>query len=406
MELTNRAAIVGVGHTAFARSIPDKTPLQLRCEAAKLAADDAGVSLRNIDGLIIAESSASPSGPYGNPRIHMEFSEILGMFETSLCMTAMGGGSSPGLSVEIARYELTSGRCKYVLILAGFKGSESGRSERGHARSDRLAKLTMHYPDYEHPFGPIMPTFYATIATRHMYEFGTTEEQLASIPVAARYNAGLNPDAIYRTPISVDDVFESKPISSPFHLLHCCMISDGALAFVMTTEERARDLKHKPVFVLGGGGGQAGYYTGFLAGGGVDKGFTLTRTIAKRAADDAFEEAGVGRNDIDFVTCCDNFAITPLVQLEDFGFCEKGEGGSFIGKNGDRIKVGGELPVNPHGGLLSCNHAAANYQNYIEATLQLRGSCGDRQVDGAKLALATASAGIISTHYVHVVAVD
>jgi acetyl-CoA acetyltransferase len=239
-----------------------------------------------------------------------------------------------------------------------------------------------------------------------MHEYGTTEEQLASIPVAIRHNASLNPAAVYQTPITVEDVLNSKMISSPLHMLHCCAINDGAMAYVLTTAERAYDGPNKPVWVLGSGGGQSGYWTGFLANGGAEKGYSLIRTQAKLAADQAFAEAGVTRGEIDFVNCCDNFAITPLILLEDYGFCEKGEGGEFIGPDGDNIKVGGGLPVNTHGGALSCNHAGINYHNYVEAAVQLRGDAGARQVTGAKMALAGATAGIISTHYATVLAAD
>jgi acetyl-CoA acetyltransferase len=176
------------------------------------------------------------------------------------------------------------------------------------------------------------------------------------------------------------------------------MVNDGGVAFVLTTEERAKDLKQKPVYVLGSGGGESGYWTGFITNGDPKGHYNLTRTLAEHAANDAFAEAGVERKDIDLVTCCDNFAITPLVLLEDYGFCKKGEGGPFVG-DGSRLKVGGELPVNTHGGMLSCNHAATELLNYVEATVQLRGEAGDRQVKGAKVAFAGATAGIISTHY-------
>ncbi|MFT3866730.1 MAG: hypothetical protein QM729_20910 [Solirubrobacterales bacterium] len=405
MSGPGRVAIVGVGATRFARRIEDRSALALRVEAAKLAADDAGLRLGDCDGLLAAEASTG-LGFLPNPRHHMELSEILGMYETPLCISIPSGGVAAGTSVEIARWALQSGRCKYVMIVGGFKASEAGRSGRGHGFSDRVATLTMHYPDYEHPYGPLMPSFYALVAQRHMYEYGTTEEQLSGISIAARHNAGLNPDAIYREPIGLDDVLGSRMISSPLRMLHCCIVSDGALAFLMTTEERARDLAREPVFVSGSGGGQSGYYTGWLAKGGSDDGWSLTRTLAARAAGDAYAEAGLGPADVDLVTCCDNFAITPLVSLEDFGFCPKGEGGAFVGEDGARIKVGGELPVNPHGGLLSCNHAATNYQNYVEATIQLRGDAGARQVAGAKVALATSSAGIVSTHYAQVLQTD
>jgi acetyl-CoA acetyltransferase len=389
-----RVAIVGVATTEFARHIPDKSALQLRIEAARKAIDDAGLKVSDIDGVLTGENQA-------NPRFHLEFSEAMGIFDKALCASIPMGGASSGFAVEVGRWALQSGRCKYVLVAVAGKESDSGRSTRGHGMTDRLATLTMHYPDYEHPYGPLMPSFYAVCAQRHMHEYGTTEEQLASIPVAFRYNASLNPDAVYRKLITHEDVLNSKMISTPLHMLHCCVINDGGMAYVMTTEERARDLKQKPVYVLGSGGGQAGYWTGFLANGDPNKHYSLTRTLAEHAANDAFRESGVDRDDIDFVTLCDNFAITPLILLEDYGFCKKGEGGEFVG-NGDRLKVGGELPVNPHGGALSCNHAGINYHNHVEATIQLRGQAGDRQVKGAKLALATATAGIISTHFASV----
>jgi acetyl-CoA acetyltransferase len=401
-----RVVIAGVATSQFARRIPDKSALQLRVEVAKAAADDAGLALKDVDGIILAEHVTEDGALNGNPRHHMEFSEILGLYETPLCVTAPVGGVSPGYSVEIGRWALQSGRCKYVLCVAGNAESSAGRTSRGNAMTDDLALLTMHYPDYEWPFGPLMPSYYALMAQYHMHRYGTTEEQLAAYPVAIRHNASLNPDAVYRTPITVDDVLSSKLISTPLHMLHCCMVNDGAVAFLMTTEERARELSQPPVYVHGSGCGMAGYWTGFLAGGGAGDGYSLTTNLARQAAADAFAEAGVGRDEIDFVTTCDNFAISPLIQLENYGFCEPGEGGAFAGPGGERIKVGGDLPVNPHGGLLSCNHAATNYQNYTEAVLQLRGQAGDRQVEGATLALATCSAGISSTHYATVLGSD
>ena len=398
-----RVAIVGVGTSEFAREIADKTTMQLRIEATKKAVDDAGLALKDLDGILCGEGG---NPYYDNRRHHMEFSEMLGLYETPICMTIPMGGATAGACIDIARWALETGRSKYVLIVSGSKESGTGRSARGHAFTDRLARLEMHYPDYEWPYGPLMPSFYGLVAQRHMHEYSTTEEELASYSVAIRYNASLNPDAVYRTPITVDDVLSSRMISSPLHMLHCCMVNDGAVAFVMTTEERAKDLKQEPVYVLGCGGGQAGYWTGFLANGGADKGYSLVRTMAKRAADDAFGEAGISRDDVDLVTCCDNFAITPLVQVEDYGFCAKGEGGPFAGEDGSRLRVGGELPLNTHGGLLSCNHAATNFQNPVEVAIQLRGHAGDRQVQGAKIGFAGTSAGIISTHYVAILGTD
>jgi acetyl-CoA acetyltransferase len=392
-----RAAIVGVGHTEFSREIAGRSILQLRVEAALGAVVDAGLKVHDIDGVLIQEEPA-------NPRYHMEFAEVLGLYDTPLCTSIAMGGSSVGFSVEMAQWALQSGRARYVLIVAGSKESSAGRSERGHGVTDRAAESTMFYPSYEHPYGPLIVSFYGLVAQRHMFEFGTTDEQIAAVSVAFRHNASLNPYAVYKKPITIEDVLASRMISTPLHMLECAIITDGAVAMVMTTAERAHDLRQRPVYVLGSGGATSGYWTGFLAKGGAESGHSLTRTLAVRAADDAFNAAGVKREDIDLVNLCDSFAIAPIVQLEDYGFCAKGEGGAFVG-NGNRIRVDGDLPVNTHGGLLSCNHAPSNYFGYVEAVRQLRGQCGERQVKDAELAVAASMGGIISTHYVNILSV-
>ena len=389
-------AIVGVGWHIAKRL--QETLLEARIEAVRAAVADAGLEPHAIDGLVLGEGSESFSERY-----HMEFAETLGLYDTPLCVTGPMGGAMPGFGLELARWAVASGRCRNVLVVQGRK--ESDAHVPGRTYTDLHGSLNMHYPDYELPFGPLMVSFYAVLAQRHMYEFGTTEDQLASVPVALRANAALNPDAVYRDPITHDDVADSPLISTPFRKLHCCMINDGAAAFVVSSGEQARSLRQPPVYVRGSGGGQAGYFTGFLAKGGADKGYSLVRTLAKKAADSAFAEAGIGRDEVDLVTMSDSFAIKPIVFLEDYGFCEKGDGGAFVG-DGSRIRVGGELPVNPHGGSMSCSHAPTNFLNYIEATLQLRGQAGDRQVEGARIAVAGSGAGVVSTHYVSVLTRD
>jgi acetyl-CoA acetyltransferase len=391
----SKAAIVGVGYSEFAFEIPNKTLLELRLDAALAAVADAGLNVKDIDGLILGEGSES-----FNERYHMEFGEILGIFDKPLCVTAPMGGAAPGYSLQVASWAIESKKCKHVLIVHGRKESGAGRRADGkNSYTDTMATLSMHYPDYELPYGPLMATFYAAEAQRHMYEYGTTDEQIAAVAVAERFNGSLNPAAVRQKPVTISEVLDSPMISSPLHRLECCVINDGAVAFVVSSVERGRDLNHPPAIVLGQSGGQAGYFTGFLATAGVATGYSLTKSLGARCADDAFREAGVDRSDIDFVTLADAFASAPIQLLEDFGFCERGEGGSFVG-DGSRIMVGGELPVNPHGGAISCNHAATNYQNYTEAAQQLWGVCGARQVQGAKLAVASTCAGVVSTHYV------
>lgn len=397
--MEREAAIVGVGTSRFARRIEDKTLLELRLDAVQEAVADAGLEPRELDGLVIGEGNESFSERY-----HMEFAEILGLYDTPLCVTGPMGGAMPGYGLEIACWAVRTGQCENVLVVQGRKESDA-HVPGGLRYTDLHGSLNMHYPDYELPYGPLMVSFYGLVATRHMHEFGTTEEQLASVPVAHRHNASLNPDAVYREPITHEDVLCSPMISSPFRRLHCCMVNDGAAAFIVSSGERARALRKPPVYVRGVGGGQAGYFTGFLAKGGEDDGFSLVRTLARRAAEKAFREAGRTPTDVDLVTCLDSFAIAPIVLLEDYGFCEQGEGGPFVG-DGSRIKVGGELPVNPHGGSLSCNHGPTNLNNFVEAVRQLRGEAGDRQVNGARTALAAAGAGVLSVHYVSILTID
>jgi acetyl-CoA acetyltransferase len=254
---------------------------------------------------------------------------------------------------------------------------------------------TAHFVNVERPYGGTLHAHYAVIARRHMHLFGTTEEHLAAVSHAIRYNASLNPAAMRRDAPSIEDVLRSGMVADPLTRLMCCMVNDGGAAFVMSTADRAPDLPKKPVYVLGIGTGAMGYTSSVLAKG--SNGYDLVHTAGKIAADDAFREAGLSPDDVDLVTCCDNFAITPLIALEDYGFCKKGEGGDFVG-DGSRIKVGGALPVNPHGGWMACSHAGIFVGTFVESVRQLQGDCGDRQVSGAQVAFHGASGGSLNTH--------
>jgi acetyl-CoA acetyltransferase len=183
------------------------------------------------------------------------------------------------------------------------------------------------------------------------------------------------------------------------------MINDGAAAMIVSSLDQARNLRQRPIRVLGSAGGHSGYFTGFIANGDRRGGHSLTSTLAAKAAQAALAEAGCVPDEMDLMTTSDSFAIQPILMLEDYGFCAKGEGGPFVG-DGTPISIGGRLPVNPHGGSLSCTHAPTNFLNYIEAVWQLRGQAGERQIPDARLALAASGAGIVSTHYVSVLAAD
>jgi acetyl-CoA acetyltransferase len=218
-----------------------------------------------------------------------------------------------------------------------------------------------------------------------MQRYGTTSEQLAEIAVTMRRHAGLNPNAKMRAPITVDDVMSSRVISSPLHLLDCCIISDGGGAVVVTSLERARDLDTKPVRLLGCGEAVTHQEIGSP---------DLLTIAAKQSGDRAFAMAGLQRSDIDLAMIYDSFTITVLATLENLGFCGPGEGGDFVADG--RIGLGGALPVNPDGGGLSSNHPGMRgIFLVIEAVKQLRGECGERQVAGAEIALAHGTGGTI-----------
>ena len=295
--------------------------------------------------------------------------------------------------------------CKAVLLLRGdttLSGVPKGTSLKAYI------EYGAHPMEFEVPFGITVPGVYAMVAQRHMHEFGTTSEQLAAIAVACRRHASLNPKAFKREPISVDDVLSSRMVSTPLHLLDCSPTCDGGGAILITSLERARDLKKPPVRILGTGQAQSYYHLGHLARATgarrEDKErFGLTRTVQSVAARQAFGMAGVKPTDIDVAELYDSFTITVLLQLEDLGYCAKGEGGSFA--QGGRLELGGALPVNTHGGLLSFG-SSGGINHIIEAVRQMRGECGERQVKDARLALATNVSAVASNHSIAILGRD
>jgi acetyl-CoA acetyltransferase len=243
---------------------------------------------------------------------------------------------------------------------------------------------------YEFPTGLTLVGAYAMAAQRHMHQYGTTSEQLASISVQMREHAGRNPNAMYRDPITVDDVLASKLVADPLHKLDCCVISDGGCCIILTTEDRARDLAHRPVFVRGAAGGSTHHSINSMA--------DMTRTAAAISGPKAFKEAGITPDDVDMFAMYDSFTYTVLVMLEDLGFAPKGEGGAFVTDNGGNLRLGGALPTNTDGGGLSCTHPGMRGLFLLcEATRQLRGEAGDSQVADAEIAVAHGSGGWLST---------
>ena len=310
--------------------------------------------------------------------------EHLGIKPTFIDST-MIGGSSFVAHLMPAIHALESGQCNAVLVCYGStqRTSTLSRAVIGNMRKQ------MDPQPYESPYNPLNPlSSYALVAARHMHDYGTTRENLAEVAVAARKWAQLNPEAMMRDPLSIEDVLNSKMVSDPLTVRDCCLVTDGAGAFVLVRADRAKSLKQKPVYVLGN--------STAIWNRQISSMHDLTVTAAQQSGRIAFEMAQVKPSDIDVVELYDAFTINTILFLEDLGFCKKGEGGAFV--SGGRIAPGGELPVNTNGGGLSCTHPGM-YGIFImiEAVRQLRGSCDERQVKDAKLAVVHGNGGTLSS---------
>jgi acetyl-CoA C-acetyltransferase len=374
MDVWRRTAVVGA-YEHPTRFAPDKTAYQLHAESARGALEDAGLKMSDVDALF-----TSGVGPIGI----LSLANHLNLRPSYVDSQAIGGSSFVSHCVHAAA-AIAAGLCRVALVTYG----STAASER-FAIGTGAGGHVMDPPDsFEAPFGPTIVGSYAMVAQRHMHEYGTTSEQLAEIAVTMRKHAALNPHAKYRDPITVEDVLASRIISSPLHLLDCCMISDGGGALVLTSVERARDLRRPPVVILGGAEAVRHSEIGTR---------DLLDIAARQSAPLAFARAGVKPADVDVALIYDSYTITVLATLEALGFCALGEGGAFVG--GGRIALGGELPVNPDGGGLSSNHPGMRgIFLVIEATRQLRGEGGPRQVKDAELACVHGTGGMLGQRH-------
>jgi acetyl-CoA C-acetyltransferase len=379
MTIKGRAYIAGA-YEHPTRKAPDSSVAQLHGEVALGALADAGLTIRDVDGYFCA-GDAPGMGPvsmvdYLNLKVrHVDATDT--------------GGCSYLIHVSHAAQAIAAGKCDVALVtLAGRPRSE------GMATGTAVRPMNPNQPDmqFETPFGPTIANMYAMVARRHMYEFGTTCEQLAWIKVAASHHAQYNPHAMLKDVVTVEEVVNSPIIADPLHRLDCCVISDGGGAVIVVRPEIARSLKRPLVKLLGAGEAVKGQM-----GGDVD----LTYTGAVRSGAAAFAEAGVKHEDIDYVSIYDSFTITVLVQLEDLGFCKKGEGGRFVA-DGNLISGSGKLPFNTDGGGLCNNHPAnrGGMTKVIEAVRQLRGEAHPKvQVPDCRLALAHGTGGSLGTRH-------
>ncbi|MGB3811376.1 MAG: acetyl-CoA acetyltransferase [Parvibaculum sp.] len=371
--LRGRVAIAGMGLAAVGEAEPHREILELSAEVAFKAVSDAGLTIQDVDGIFGAQTH--------NPFYTVSLSEYLGIRPRFVDGTMIGGSAFESHCIHAA-LALRAGLCNVALICYA-STQRTGAIKRG--KTINAAGTDPHVD----PYSPRLPvTAYALAAARHMHEYGTTRRQLASVAVAARQWAQLNPQAFARDPLSIEDVLNSRMVSDPLTVRDCCLVTDGAGALVMVRADRARNLAQKPVYFLGGGTSLSHSNIACMA--------DLTVTPALNSGRDAYEMAKVAPKDIDVLALYDAFTINTILFLEDLGFCKKGEGGAFV--ESGAIAPGGSLAVNTNGGGLSCLHPGM-YGMFlqIEAVEQLRGAAGARQVKDVDVALCHGNGGILST---------
>lgn len=371
MSLRGSIAITGVA-TAGCGEAPGMSEIELLGLAARAAVADAGLSMRDIDGLCTANLNIA--------MWPLNVVEYLGIRPAFIEGTNIGGSAFVAHLMQAA-LALQAGICDAVLVCYGSnqRTGTMGRRER------TIARNSLDPAVYEAPYAPFNPpSSYALIAARHMHQYGTTRRHLAEVAVAARGWARLNPEAFSRDPLTIEDVLNARMVSDPFGTHDCCLVTDGGGAFVLQRADRAKDAPHPGVFMLGVGMAASHRTISCMP--------DLTVTPSLESGQRAYAMAGLGPADIDLLQLYDAFTINPILALEDLGFCAKGEGGPFV--EGGAIGPGGQLPVNTNGGGLSCVQPNM-YGTFavIEAVRQLRGGCGERQVKGARTALVNGNGG-------------
>ena len=373
MSLRDRVAIAGIGCTEYSKDSGVST-LTLGTRAIMAAVKDAGLSADAIDGLATFR--------VGDSVLPAVLAQALGIKDLRYYVDQFGGGSVSHSIIGQAALAIDAGIADYVVCYRALNArSEFRMGGTGRPLVDAVET------QYQAPYGYFVPPQqFAMVARSHMEKYGTTYAQLGRVAVTQRANAVQNERAMMRDPISMDDYFASRPVVDPFRLFDCCLETDGAVAILLTSAERARDLQKRPVLVSAAawGSGQTLY---------SNEQPDTTRSSAADMAPRLYEMAGVGPNDIDVAELYDCFTYSVLVQLEDYGFCAKGEAGPFV--ESGATAMGGSIPVNTHGGFLSEGYVHG-LNHVFESVLQLRGEAGVRQVANAEIGLSTAQPGYIS----------
>ncbi len=380
--LAKGICIAGVGETEQG-IIKDRGSFQLLAEVTKITLDDAGLTLADVDGMVTAFSFVEQTLMHATT-----FADYLGMEPGYFASVAVGGATAPLMAIQAAM-AIDAGLAEVVLCVRG-DNTRSGISSSGMIAMAR----EMSHGAYEAPYGLTTIGGYGLLAQRYMHEHNVPQEALAAVVATQSEHAALKWNAMLRDVVTVEDVMNDRWIATPFHAMDCSLVSDGAAAFLVTTAERAKDMKQTPVYITGIGEGYSHQYiTSAKSVDGVRQGLG-------RAGRRAMEVAGIGPQDLDVAEIYDSFSFTPLIALEGFGVCGPGEAGDWVLEG--NAKLGGKLPMNTHGGLIRQAHLGAMH-HIVEAALQLRGQAddtarggGNHQVPGAKTAISNGSGGILA----------
>jgi acetyl-CoA acetyltransferase len=377
-SLRGKVAIVGAADTEVGK-LPHIGPTALCIDAARRALDDAGISKDQVDGLVTCNSMVEPYMYHAE--VMAEYLQIFPRY----CISANAGGGTTFSTIQHAATAIVTGVCETVLVTM----ADCLRTGLSREQAKKMQSSTGH-PEFETPYGATVPAYYALIARAHMDAYGTTPEQMAAVAVSGRRHAARNPAAQMRELITVEDVLNSRMIADPLHLLDCSLVSDGGAAIIMTSAERAAGFPHDPIYILGAGEGHSHEH--------ISQAHSLTTSAAVESGRRAYKMAGLGPRDIDLAQLYDCFTPVVLIELEDLGFCEKGEAGAFV--ESGQTTLEGTLPMNTHGGMLSHCHPGnpGAMFSLTEAVTQLRRQAGARQVTGAETALVHGQGGIMSSH--------
>jgi len=374
-----KVVIAGVGETEQGK-IPDKSSFHFLSEASKLAIEDAGIKKDDVDGLVTAFSLVEHTFMHCTT-----FADYFGMNPRFFSSVAVGGATAVWMVAEAAM-AISSGQAEVVLCVRG-DNTLSGISSSG-----MLALIReMCHAEFEFPYGLTTPGGYALAAQRYLHDWNSRREHLAAVAVTMRKHAADKENAMNKDPLSIEDVLTSRVIAEPLTKYDCSIISDGGAAFIVTTEDKAKELgiENDLAYLWGMGQGYSHQYLTSL------ENLDQIYDAVERSGQKAFNTAGIEPRDVDIAFLYDCFTITVLLELEGLGFVPKGEGGAFALEG--RMEIGKDLPVNTHGGLLSQAHLGAMH-HVVEATLQLRGDAGCRQVEDPEVAVVHGNGGIVSAH--------